>query len=199
MHRTHSVVTADCFTLSLDVRAAVMCVSLWLEQCGQYGATLPFGSSFCGDLVRVQGQGASRATGLWVCVCFQTALFLPLACQLYKPQLQRWGIMWVQWDSHYLEIHQCKSPTAIRNVILFCCQKSLWKLFFKFIVNSFVLLLYCKWENCWISIRNDLLASKPQRKQVDVCVYEQTCSANCSVQTNKGIDSVLLEILKKRT
>lgn len=29
----------------------------------------PFGGSFCGDLVRVQGQGASQATALWVCVC----------------------------------------------------------------------------------------------------------------------------------
>lgn len=33
------VVTADCLTLSLDVRAAVMYVALWDELCGQYGAT----------------------------------------------------------------------------------------------------------------------------------------------------------------
>lgn len=45
---------------------------------------LPFGASFCGDLVRVQGHGASQATTLCLsmCVCVQTAVFLPLACPI---------------------------------------------------------------------------------------------------------------------
>ena len=37
-----TVVTADCLTLSWDVRAAVMYVTLWAELWGQYGATSLF-------------------------------------------------------------------------------------------------------------------------------------------------------------
>lgn len=68
MLSTHSVVTADCLTLSLDVRAAAMYGALWAELYGQYGAT-----SFWCQLL----WGPCQSSGSWSSTSYSlNALFV---------------------------------------------------------------------------------------------------------------------------